>query len=215
MFRGTLCPSAERDRSPVLSPPENMKLMSGLISSTPRRRNASSFASVAIVAAILSLICGGLLWANPSAQPGVVVSWGSQSIPLSFYDGQRILKVAGGGSYSLALKSDGSVVVWGNNISAGPAGHSNVVQIAAGDSHCLALKSDGSVVAWGSNTYGMSTVPAGLEPVIQIAAGSRHSLALKSDRSVVAWGDNSNGQSTVPAGLGPRVRLRSAWEVQL
>jgi alpha-tubulin suppressor-like RCC1 family protein len=109
-----------------------------------------------------------------------------------------------GGSHSLALKSDGTVVAWGQNSTGQttvPAGLSAVIAIACGDTHSLALKSDGTVVAWGGNNYGQTTVPAGLSAVIAIAGGGYHSLALKSDGTVVAWGQNISGQTTVPAGL--------------
>ncbi|MFN5927759.1 MAG: RCC1 domain-containing protein, partial [Roseiflexaceae bacterium] len=103
-----------------------------------------------------------------------------------------------GGSHSLALKANGTVVAWGLNSSGQsnvPSGLSNVVAIAAGGSHSLALKSDGTVVAWGYNGSGQSSVPSGLSNVVAIAAGGSHSLALKSDGTVVGWGLNSTGQS--------------------
>ncbi len=76
-------------------------------------------------------------------------------------------KVAGGGSFSLYLKSDGSL--WGMGINAsGELGDgtrnntnfpeqslaSNVTAIAAGISHSLFLKSNGSLWAMGLNHYG-------------------------------------------------------------
>jgi pimeloyl-ACP methyl ester carboxylesterase len=112
--------------------------------------------------------------------------------------------VAAGGDHSLALKSDGTVVSWGDNEygqSTVPTGLSGVVAVAAGGDHSLALKSDGTVVSWGDNEYGQSTVPTGLSGVVAVAAGGDHSLALKSDGTVAAWGSNGLGESTVPAGL--------------
>ena len=111
---------------------------------------------------------------------------------------------AAAGGHNLALKSDGTVVAWGDNSSGQatvPSGLSGVVAIAAGDDQSLALKSDGTVVAWGNNDYGQATVPSGLSGVVAIAAGYYHSLALKSDGTVVAWGDNDFGEATVPSGL--------------
>ncbi|HMX29772.1 MAG TPA: RCC1 domain-containing protein, partial [Blastocatellia bacterium] len=61
----------------------------------------------------------------------------------------RVPAIAAGDFHSLALKSDGTVVAWGNNVSGQttiPGGLSNVTAIAAGDFHSLALKSDGTVV---------------------------------------------------------------------
>jgi hypothetical protein len=87
------------------------------------------------------------------------------------------------------LKSDGTVVAWGDN-SRGqttvPAGLTNVTAIAAGYYHTVALKSDGTVVAWGAGTtstgsnpeFGQSIVPAGLSGVTAIAAGGDHTVAI-------------------------------------
>lgn len=113
-------------------------------------------------------------------------------------------KIAGGGSHSLLLQSDGTVVAWGDNASGQtnvPPGLSNVVSVAAGQSHSLALRFDGTVVAWGDNASGQTNVPSGLSNVVAIAGGNTHSLALAADGTVVAWGDNTLGQTNVPSGL--------------
>ena len=83
-----------------------------------------------------------------------------------------VIQVAAGGSFSLALKSDGTVLAWGNNQSGelgngkaptdsstparvkGLGSGSGVIQVAAGGAFCLALKSDGTVLAWGHNKAG-------------------------------------------------------------
>ncbi|QMV40966.1 S-layer homology domain-containing protein [Cohnella cholangitidis] len=103
--------------------------------------------------------------------------------------------------HSLALKSDGTVVGWGDNTNnqiSVPAGLTGVVAIATGITHSLVLKSDGTVVAWGTNAYGQASVPAGLSGVIAIASKGYHSLALKADGTVVGWGRNDGGQATTP-----------------
>ena len=93
-------------------------------------------------------------------------------------------------AHSLALKSDGTVIVWGSNLNGAtnvPAGLSGVLAIAAAD-HVLAVKSDHTVVGWGVNNTGQINVPAGLSNVIAVGAGRAHSLALKTDGTVVVWG---------------------------
>ncbi|MEK5040476.1 OmpL47-type beta-barrel domain-containing protein [Sporosarcina sp. FSL K6-3457] len=132
---------------------------------------------------------------------GLVVPFGSHSVHAAQTETESQSPIAAGILHSLALKSDGTVVGWGNG-SGGtiPPGLESVVSIAAGD-HSLALKSDGTVVAWGSNSAGQTNVPDGLTDVVSIAAGASHSLALKSDGTIIAWGDNSSGQSTVPTDL--------------
>ena len=86
-----------------------------------------------------------------------------------------------GGSQSLALTGDGTVVAWGATTA--PAGLTGVTAIAAGWWHTLALKADGTVVAWGDNSANQATVPAGLTGVTAIAASTYHSLALVSSSS--------------------------------
>ncbi len=131
-----------------------------------------------------------------------------------------VTAIAGGYTYSLALKSDGTVWAWGN----GPFGQisgdgtpsktstpvqviglSSVTAIAAGYGHCLALKSDGTVWAWGYNGYGQvgNGTLSNISPLVQvmglggvtaIAARGYHSMALKSDGTVWAWGLDASGQ---------------------
>jgi hypothetical protein len=81
----------------------------------------------------------------------------------------------------MALRADGTVVVWGDldNPRPVPAGLTDVVAIAGGIQHCLALRADGTVVAWGFDSEGQASVPAGLIGVTAIAAGGYHSLALR------------------------------------
>ncbi|XID94941.1 S-layer homology domain-containing protein [Paenibacillaceae bacterium WGS1546] len=116
----------------------------------------------------------------------------------------KAVKIAAGDNFSLALKSDGSVVGWGVNtylqLNVPHMAQSGVIDIAAGANHALALLSTGRVVAWGANTSGQSTVPIEAQNgVIAIAAGEAHSLALKDDGSVLAWGLNDSGQTIIPS----------------
>lgn len=108
--------------------------------------------------------------------------------------------IADGGDFALALRSDGTVVAWGDNSygeTSVPSGLSDVVAVAAGSGFALALKADGTVVAWGSSSAGATAVPAGLSNVIAIAAGGGQAVALKSDHTLVAWGTGP----ALPAGL--------------
>jgi alpha-tubulin suppressor-like RCC1 family protein len=138
-------------------------------------------------------------------QDGTVLSWLSNgsSPAQTLANLTGVIAISGGDNFSLALKSNGTVVARDlQGFARGtPPNLSDVIAIAAGKSHSLALKSDGSVIAWGFSQHNQSNVPAGLSDVIAIAAGGDHSLALKSDGSVVAWGSNSNHQTRVPTGL--------------
>lgn len=90
--------------------------------------------------------------------------------------------MAGGDSFSLALKTNGAVLAWGAELIATHvpiSATSGVTQIAAGEWHALALK-NGGVMAWGSNGYGQCDVPVDLTSgVSAISGGGYYSMALK------------------------------------
>lgn len=86
--------------------------------------------------------------------------------------GSTVIAIAAGGAHSLALKSNGTVLAWGNNAS-GQLGVNNLVDSA--------LPVQVSGLGAGSG-------------VIAIAAGSAFSMALKSNGTVFAWGNNGGGE---------------------
>jgi hypothetical protein len=163
----------------------------------------------------------------PATPPSVVAAWGRNGA--SFYTPNTgavvnpppetyvpfgltgVTAIAAGDTHALALKSDGTLVAWGDNssgqstIPAGLAG--NVSAIAAGGNVSGVVKRDGTVQLWGVATNAVTTSPVGLAGVRQLAigggqsVGTYHALALKADGTVTAWGSNSNGQTNVPANL--------------
>ena len=123
--------------------------------------------------------------------------------------------VAAGGFFSVALKSDHTVLAWGDNQfnqTLIPSDATNVIAISAGRGHVLALKSNGSVEAWGSDIYGQCDVPAGLTNVAGVLAGWNYSLARRADGTVQAWGADDAGQTDVPAGLNHVMALAANME---
>ena len=145
---------------------------------------------------------------------GTVVAWPAP-VPVDLTD---VTAISAGGYQGLAVKSDGTVVAWGDNNYGQtdvPVGLTDVTAVAGGYFHSLALKSDGTVVVWGS--FGGENPPAELVDVIAISAGSVHSLALKSDGTVVAWGRETygpapaglSGATAVSAGVGHSLVLKS------
>ncbi|MGA3282934.1 MAG: immunoglobulin domain-containing protein [Verrucomicrobiota bacterium] len=168
-------------------------------------------------ALIASNVNGSILSSNVTLYSqflSMVVGWGSTNDIYGNYAGQiyppadlaYATRIAAGGSHSLALNRDGTVVGWGDNnngVSAFANNLSNIVAVAAGWECSLALKADGTVIAWGGNSAGQTNVPIGLSNVVAIAADGCDclpnpscSLALKSDGTVVGW-----GATTVPVGL--------------
>jgi alpha-tubulin suppressor-like RCC1 family protein len=138
--------------------------------------------------------------------------------------GSGVVAIAAGATFSLALRSDGSVLAWGNNASgelgdgSAPADHptpvpvsglgpgSGVVKLVAGGATSYALRTDGQVLAWGHNAAGelgdgaaptnqpVPEVVPALAGVLDIAAGQSHAIAVYASGAVISWGDNARGQ---------------------
>lgn len=171
----------------------------------------------------LALLQDGSIWGwgyNSAGQLCDATFTSPRLTPVQAQGISDVVELAAGGSHVLALKSDGSLVAWGQNgfgslgIGAGPPsssavsvpGLNNVVEIAAGHGHSLALKSDGTVWAWGRNNHGQlglgsvnsyvgtPTVIPSLTDVASIACGYWHSVAVRVDGSVFCWGNNDQGQ---------------------
>jgi trimeric autotransporter adhesin len=167
---------------------------------------SNSFASVTSSAATLSVT-------TPPPSSTTVLGWGVEQI----FNGTEwidvrppstlgnVTAVAVGGAHSLALRTDGTVVGWGDN-SFGqigiPPGVTNIMAIAAGQHHSVALRRDGNVFAWGrSDNFQQTTVPLHSN-VIAIAAGANHSLAVQTNGVVIGWGRNDDGRATAPPAVG-------------
>jgi alpha-tubulin suppressor-like RCC1 family protein len=118
--------------------------------------------------------------AAPSPAAGTVQAWGdarlagvaNPALPSQVTDLSLVKAIAGGFTYSLALRRDGTVWAWGVDTS-GQLG-------------------DGTIGAPNERTSPVRVV--GLTNVTAIAAGAYHNLALKSDGTVWAWGYDLQGQ---------------------
>ena len=101
-----------------------------------------------------------------------------------------VTAIAAGGGFSLALRGDGTVVAWGDDLfgqTEVPAGLSGIMAIGAGTYHALAVRTDGTVVQWGGYEIGTPqgnhpTPPPGLSNVSAVAGGRNHSIALAARR---------------------------------
>ena len=126
-----------------------------------------------------------------------VTSLWSHRIPDGSQDDSYI---AQGGAFA-ALKSDGSVVTWGDTNHGGDSSSvatnlTGVSEIASTDASFAALKSNGSVVTWGNSSWGgdSSSVASSLTSgVTKLYSNYAAFAALKSDGSVVTWGDSKRG----------------------
>ncbi|WP_170026325.1 Ig-like domain repeat protein [Actinomadura oligospora] len=146
---------------------------------------------------------------------------------------ESVTQVAAGGDHSLALTSEGHILVWGANKSGqlgpGPSDIQKtpiendmpngvtITQVAAGASHSLALTSDGRVLAWGANHTGQ--IGGGAVSMrssltfmpLPKAAGPATAVAANSDTSLVLAHARSTSTTTLTATTekGGRTRLKA------
>lgn len=129
-----------------------------------------------------------------------------------------VVQVAAGLYFTVALRSDGSLLAWGDNLYGQctiPQNLGRVIKICAGRSHVLVLLEDGSVVSWGGITIDqenilLQTIPAGLQPAIDIAAGFRVNAGIGQDGTVYVWGSSSTSEGSnfiIPSGAIPSSRI--------
>ena len=126
----------------------------------------------------LSAVAAGSDYSLALTTDGTVWAWGEQSsgklgngqvdpgnvLPAKVTGINNVVAIAAGAAYSLALRSDGTVWIWGfrptddggytATIPEPVAGLTNIVAIAAGILHSVAIRSDGIVLSWGFNIEG-------------------------------------------------------------
>lgn len=144
---------------------------------------------------------------------------GGRYIPVLVDRLNSVKAIAAGESHSMALREDGKVFTWGNNmfgqlgdgtlisrtIPGEVIGLPKIAAIAACGGFSLALDFNQNVWAWGDNEFGQigngttvdQTLPErveNLEGIVAIACGDNHSLAIGKHGIVFAWGDNEFGQ---------------------
>jgi alpha-tubulin suppressor-like RCC1 family protein len=165
----------------------------------------------------LAVNSDGTVWAwgtNSNGELGNGSTAAAYLAPVQALGLTNVIAVAGGSSFSLAVRSDGTVWSWGynnygqlgdtvwpsRNTPAQVSGADAVVAVAAGSATSLALKSDGTVLAWGygaaddeTNAYSPVPVP-GLATATSLAVGWWHRLAVESDGTLWGWGSNGSGQ---------------------
>jgi alpha-tubulin suppressor-like RCC1 family protein len=167
-------------------------------------------------ASTLAIKADGSLWAwgnNSGGQLGDGTTISLRSTPVRIGADTDWATISGGLSFTMALKTDGSLWAWGNNSSGQlgdgtSAGRNSPAQVgtstdwatvSADDTHTLAVKTDGTLWAWGDNRCGQlgdGTTTQRPSPVQigtgtdwrSVSAGNSGSVALRADGTMWRWG---------------------------
>ena len=158
---------------------------------------------------------------------GIAISVGHRSTPVTtFLGGTNWKSVKSSGTFTAAIKTDGTLWTWGYNFN-GQLGHgdnnervtptrvgsaTNWKSVATGSNHTIAIKTDGTLWTWGLNDQGQlghndttsRSTPTQLGSATNwktINNTSNHTIAIKTDGTLWTWGYNFSGE----LGLGDRV----------
>jgi alpha-tubulin suppressor-like RCC1 family protein len=171
----------------------------------------------------LALKKDGSLWAwgaNSYGQLGLgLTSLGfpiSAIVPTQVGNSSDWAEIAVGDQFSLALKTDGTIWIWGNVYNIRNDGNLKGINaipmmvdpanywaaIAAGRTRAIAIHKNGTLWAWGGPPIGDGSSYGASGPVLidtsknwkSIHAGAVHSLAIKKDGSLWGWGNNIDGE---------------------
>lgn len=171
--------------------------------------------------ALKTLLVGGLLLSTlhpiVHAAPVATIDPSIPGVDIPF------TKVEAGGSFTLALKEDGTVWRSGDlgvpKVGTGQGQYAvpvkveeldHVIDISAGGSFAAAIRSDGTLWTAGYSSLGALggrgreedskfVEVKDLYQIKKIEAGAQHVIALKKDGTVWSWGDNTYGQLGDPA----------------
>jgi len=166
----------------------------------------------------------GTLWTwghNPFGALGDNTVVNKSSPIQTVSSGTNWKSVACGRQATAAIKTDGTLWLWGHN-QIGKLGDNTVVnksspvqtvaggtnwkQVAGGQDHTAAIKTDGTLWLWGDNVDGnladntrtvksspIQTVSGGTNWKL-VACGEYYTVAIKTDGTLWTWGDNATGQ---------------------
>ena len=190
----------------------------------------------------LAILSDGTLWAwgnNVNGRlgvGGVAQRLVPTMVVTAGVSGSEWVAVSAGATYTIAVRDNGELYVWGNN-AAGQLGLGDVAQrltptrlvlpevvvapvgpiISAGSNHTLAISADGHLFGWGLGSLtGEGANASRNTPTlvddnslwVAIDAGPFHSLAINAAGELYAWGQNGSGQLGDGTNIGRGVPIR-------
>jgi alpha-tubulin suppressor-like RCC1 family protein len=186
---------------------------------------------------MVSIKTDGTLWAwgkNNAGQLGLNISGVTYSSPKQVGALTNWASITAGFAYVVALKTDGTLWAWGNNVY-GQLGTSNTTyysspkqvgalttwsQVSSLYFSMSAIKTDGTLWTWGYNAQGQSGLGnitnysspkqvGALTNWYRVNSSWRYCLATKTDGTLWSWGDGGNGQ----LGLGNTTNYSSPKQI--
>jgi alpha-tubulin suppressor-like RCC1 family protein len=172
----------------------------------------------------LAIKTDGTLWTwgiNNTGKLGTNDTTNRSTPVTTFAGGTNWKQVSGGAYHTTAIKTDGTLWIWGfngqgqlgtndttqrNTPVTTFAGGTDWKQVAGGTQHTAAIKTDGTLWTWGINSTGQLgtnditnrstpvTTFAGGTNWKQVSGGGFHTSAIKTDGTLWTWGFNSSGQ---------------------
>ena len=137
----------------------------------------------------VALRSDGTVWtwgSNRMGQLGHGTTRGNYPVPAQVPNLNNVTGVAAGNSYTMALRSDGTVWAWGlrsdSDIPVQIQNFSNIVAIVNG----VALRNDGTVWEWRRRDSAEQV--EGLSNITEIAVSTSYYIALRDDGTVWEWG---------------------------
>lgn len=122
--------------------------------------------------------------------------------------------VAAGSGFSVAIRSDGSLISWGldhhGQVSQVPT-DGTYRAVAAGQAHGVAITAAGALVSWGADDQDqVSQTPSG-GTYLAVAAGRAHSVAITTEGALVSWGTDEYGQVSQTPTSGTYLAVAAGW----
>ncbi len=171
---------------------------------SPRISNVASVSNSA--SHVMLIKTDGSLWAygdNTYGQlgDGTLTNRNAPEEAVKIMDG--VAFISAGYNYSAAIKTDGSLWMWGRNDgyqlgdgteqgrSAPVKVMDNAAKVSAGFTHTMVVKRDGTLWGFGDGNNSPAQIMGG---VIDVSVGYGFTLVIKSDNSLWGWGENGSGQ---------------------